>query len=277
MIRNRPTGRGSTPPHSFEFDRTLSPSDPLPSVVPRESSPGGGIVAGGQETDNALREKATVRDVATFGDVPVAAVTPSAASEYVPPREAPSASPHKTIETELVQLDPEVHPRTAQTVMDARRRARTRVDPEQVPTQPMPIQVRRATRRRVVRVVAAVLCLGAGAAFALVWQGPSWGRDAASENPQLQSSRTLEVDQSTTVTPRETPTLAIDVLSDLEQIEQAHSQPQQASKSSKATQSKPEAGARHAAHLTSPWSAEPEATEPSSEPKEAEKRAVWLE
>lgn len=280
MIRNRPTGRGSTPPDSFEFDRTLSPSDPGIQVAARGSHSAEPVVVRdssvpASSTEASLREKETIRELGSGSEEPVLATTPSAASEYAPPQAAPSASPHKTIETELVQLDPEVHPRTAQTILGARRRARAAIDPGQVPTKPMPIQVRRA-RRRLARAIAAIACLGVGAVFAVLLQGASWGRGNTTDEGQVQSSRSPhEVDRQT-ATPREKPTLAVDVRKALRQVTREDAQKKASEPRKVSPGEREEIDPHHAAHLESPWA---DTAEAGSEPeqKTAQKRTVWLE
>lgn len=51
---------------------------------------------------------------------PTIEVTPDFASEYVPPQPLPEAAQHKTFELKPVRLAPEIHPRTAPTVLNAR-------------------------------------------------------------------------------------------------------------------------------------------------------------
>lgn len=47
-------------------------------------------------------------------------LTPDFASEYVPPQPLPEVAQHKTFELRAVRLAPEIHPRTAPTVLNAR-------------------------------------------------------------------------------------------------------------------------------------------------------------
>lgn len=51
---------------------------------------------------------------------PTIEVTPDFASEYLPPQPLPEPAQHKTFELKPVKLAPEIHPRTADTVLNAR-------------------------------------------------------------------------------------------------------------------------------------------------------------
>lgn len=51
---------------------------------------------------------------------PVMELTPDFASEYVPPQPLPEVAQHKTFELRPVRLAPEIHPRTAPTILNAR-------------------------------------------------------------------------------------------------------------------------------------------------------------
>jgi hypothetical protein len=279
MTQNPPTGGGSASSDSFEFDRTLSPSDPSIQVGPVPSVDEQHVVVRDNSSRSPapapaeFREKETVRDLTRLDDVPAVAVTPAAASEYAPPRPAPAASLHKTIETELVQLDPEVHPRTAPTIMDARRRARAAVDPREVPTQPMPIQMRRATRRRLAGAVA-VACLGAGGALAVVLSGASYGSEPG--NALQQSLEGVLESPGVDAEGREPPTLAIDVRHeprpDRTHAPLARSKPDPRSSTGAEAPGSPPAG-----HAPGPRANQPRAQGTTEAEKAPEKRTVWLE
>ncbi len=71
-----------------------------------------------EDAEHAARD--TVRDAVLAESEAQLDVTPDFASEYVPPQPLPVACQHKTFELRPVRLDPEVHPRTAPTVLNAR-------------------------------------------------------------------------------------------------------------------------------------------------------------
>lgn len=74
-------------------------------------------------------------------------VTPDFASEYVPPRPVPEGSQHKTFELKAVRLSPEIHPRTAPTVLNARTKQR-RFDKQQKDARELAAFMQQSERRR---------------------------------------------------------------------------------------------------------------------------------
>lgn len=91
--------------------RQLSSSDRLRAGIP--------VAQITRDLDDAPFEMDTWFDPRRQPDT-VMELTPDFASEYVPPQPVPEVAQHKTFELRAVRLSPEIHPRTAPTVLNAR-------------------------------------------------------------------------------------------------------------------------------------------------------------
>ena len=78
---------------------------------------------------------------------PVMELTPDFASEYVPPQPLPEVAQHKTFELRPVRLAPEIHPRTAPTILNARA-VKRRDDKQQKDAREIAALLEQAHRRR---------------------------------------------------------------------------------------------------------------------------------
>jgi len=78
---------------------------------------------------------------------PVMELTPDFASEYVPPQPLPEVAQHKTFELRPVRLSPEIHPRTAPTILNARA-VKRRDDKQQKDAREIAALLEQAHRRR---------------------------------------------------------------------------------------------------------------------------------
>lgn len=91
--------------------RQLSASDRLRAGIP--------VARITRDLDDAPFEMDTWFDPRRQPDT-VMELTPDFASEYIPPQPLPEVAQHKTFELRPVRLSPEIHPRTAPTLLNAR-------------------------------------------------------------------------------------------------------------------------------------------------------------
>src|SRR6187551_877674 len=89
---------------------------------------------------------------------PVMELTPDFASEYVPPQPLPEVAQHKTFELRPVRLSPEIHPRTAPTILNARA-VKRRDDKQQKDAREIAALLAQAHRRRRVPWIAVAFLL----------------------------------------------------------------------------------------------------------------------
>jgi hypothetical protein len=97
---------------------------------------------------------------------PVMELTPDFASEYVPPQPLPEVAQHKTFELRPVRLSPEIHPRTAPTILNARAIKR-RDDKQQKDAREIAALLAQAHRRRRVPWIAVAFLLVVGLGFVI--------------------------------------------------------------------------------------------------------------
>lgn len=95
---------------------------------------------------------------------PVMELTPDFASEYVPPQPLPEVAQHKTFELRPVRLSPEIHPRTAPTILNARA-VKRRDDKQQKDAREIAALLAQAHRRRRVPWIAVAFLLVVGLGF----------------------------------------------------------------------------------------------------------------
>ncbi|HEY6728953.1 MAG TPA: hypothetical protein VI197_33315 [Polyangiaceae bacterium] len=115
---NRSAAVGTSTPSVPTFPETpvsgvrqLSTSDRLRAGIP--------VARITRDLDDAPFEMDTWFDPRRQPDT-VMELTPDFASEYIPPQPLPEVAQHKTFELRPVRLAPEIHPRTAPTVLNAR-------------------------------------------------------------------------------------------------------------------------------------------------------------
>jgi len=89
---------------------------------------------------------------------PVMELTPDFASEYVPPQPLPEVAQHKTFELRPVRLSPDIHPRTAPTILNARA-VKRRDDKQQKDAREIAALLAQAHRRRRVPWIAVAFLL----------------------------------------------------------------------------------------------------------------------